>query len=63
MFQFYSDFFIANPKWSNNGYPTSAGKTSPQQKSVVCSGHFEDHFLDRIEQTVRMRAGAIPTIF
>lgn len=35
----------------------------PSRKSVVCSDHFEDKWFDRTGQTVRLRDGAIPTIF
>jgi len=35
----------------------------PSTKSVVCSDHFEDKWFDRTGQTVRLREGAIPTLF
>ena len=35
----------------------------PAQKSLLCSDHFLPEMLDRTGQTVRLRDGAIPTVF
>jgi len=36
---------------------------TPSQRSVVCSDHFEECWFDRTGQNVRLREGAIPTLF
>ena len=36
---------------------------APGSAAVVCSKHFEDKWLDKTGQTVRLRDGAVPTLF
>lgn len=46
--------WLANMKWED---------WSPSRFSVLCIDHFEEHHIDRSGKFVKLRDGAVPTIF
>jgi hypothetical protein len=51
---------LMKKKWEHN-MRREGWKASPH--SYLCSAHFADCHFDRTGQTVRLREGAVPTIF